>query len=262
MKKISLFSLLFALMVLLAACGSSDSDDSNASGGDKDGDSKVYKVGIDTTYPPFEFQEGDDYKGIDIDLINAIAEDQNFEIKLEAMDFSGIIPAMQAGQLDIAIAGMSITDDRKEKVDFSDPYFEAGLSLVVADGNTEIKSLEDLKGKNIAVKKGTTGAKFAEENKDKYGYDLVQVNDSTSMFQEVSNGTADALIEDYPVISYAIAESDLKLQLVGDRLNGDHYGIAVLKGENDELLKKIDDGLAALKESGKYDEILSTYLGE
>ncbi|ASN04932.1 transporter substrate-binding domain-containing protein [Virgibacillus necropolis] len=260
MKKICLFSFLFALMVLLAACGSSGSDEGNASG--EEGDGKVYKVGIDTTYPPFEFQEGDEYKGIDVDLIRAIAEDQGFEIQLEAMDFSGIIPAMQAGELDIAIAGMSITDERKEKVDFSDPYFEAGLSLVVADGNSEITSLEDLKGKTVAVKKGTTGATFAQENKDKYGYEIVQVNDSTSMFQEVGNGTADALIEDYPVISYAIAESDLKLQVVGDRLNGDNYGIAVLKGENDELLKKINDGLASLKESGKYDEILNTYLGE
>ncbi|WP_404453756.1 transporter substrate-binding domain-containing protein [Virgibacillus necropolis] len=260
MKKIGLFSLLFAFMVVLAACGSSDSDEGNASGGD--GDGKVYKVGIDTTYPPFEFQEGDEYKGIDVDLIRAIAKDQGFEIELEPMDFSGIIPAMQAGELDIAIAGMSITDDRKKVVDFSDPYFEAGLSLVVAEGNSDITSLEDLKGKKVAVKKGTTGAAFAEENKDKYGYEIVQVNDSTSMFQEVANGTADALIEDYPVISYAIAQSDLKLQVVGDRLNGDNYGIAVLKGENDELLKKINDGLAALKESGKYDEILSTYLGE
>lgn len=264
MKKIGLFSLLFALMVMLAACGTSDSDKGNTSGGDGDKaeKEKVYKVGIDTTYPPFEFQKGDEYKGIDVDLIRAIAENQGFEIKLEAMDFSGIIPALQAEQLDIAIAGMSITEDRKKTVDFSDPYFESGLSLVVKKDNSEITSLEDLKGKTVAVKKGTTGANFAVKNKDKYGYEIVQVNDSTSMFQEVANGTADALLEDYPVIAYAIKKSDLMLNIVGDRLNGDNYGIAVLKGENDELLKKINDGLAALKESGKYDEIISTYLGE
>ncbi|MFC4558587.1 transporter substrate-binding domain-containing protein [Virgibacillus kekensis] len=262
MKKFSFLGILVILVLALSACGSSDSEGTGDSASGGDSEDKVYKVGVDTTYPPFEFQEDGEYKGIDIDLINAIAEDQGFKIQLEPMDFSGIIPAMQAGELDIAIAGMSITDKRKKVVDFSEPYFEAGLSLVTAEGNSEIKSLEDLNGKTVAVKKGTTGANFATENKDKYGFEIVQVNDSTSMFQEVSNGSADALIEDYPVISYAIAQDDLGLQVVGDRLNGDNYGIAVLKGENDELLKKINEGLANLKESGKYDEILNTYLGD
>lgn len=254
MKKILFFAVLLISLFVLAACG----DDEAASG---DGAKELYKVGVDTTYPPFEFQEDGKYKGIDIDLINAIAEDQGFAVEIEAMDFGGIIPAMQAGELDIGMGGMSITDERKKTVDFSDPYFEAGLSLVVAKGNSEIASLEDLKGKVVAIKNGTTGAKFAEEHKKEYGFKTIQVSDSTSMFQEVSNGSADALIEDYPVITYAIAKSNLDLQVVGDRLNGDNYGISVLKGKHDELLKKINDGLASLKESGKYDEILDNYLG-
>ncbi|MFD2043214.1 transporter substrate-binding domain-containing protein [Ornithinibacillus salinisoli] len=249
MKKNLVLCSLAVFILVLSACSSNSSSD---------GDS--YKVGIDVTYPPFEYQEDGEYKGIDIDLIHAIAEDQGFDIELEAMDFSGIIPAMEAGQLDIAIAGMSITDERKETVDFSEPYFEAGLSLVVAKGNTEVTSLEDLTEKTVVVKSGTTGADFAEDNKDEYGFDIVQVKDSPSMFQEVSNGSADALIEDYPVITYAIAQSDLELEVVGERLNGDHYGIAVLKGEYDELLAKINDGLANLKESGQYDEIINKYL--
>ncbi|MDY0409100.1 transporter substrate-binding domain-containing protein [Virgibacillus soli] len=242
----------FLVLLMLGACGGNKEFDEN----------KVYKVGVDTTYPPFEYQEDGEYKGIDIDLIHAIAEDQGIKIEIEAMDFGGIIPAMQAGELDIGMGGMSITDERKEKVDFSDPYFEAGLSLVVAKDNESIHSLEDLEGKVVVIKNGTTGAKFAEEHKKEHGYETVQVNDSTSMFQEVSNGSADALIEDYPVITYAIAQSGLDLQVVGERLNGDHYGISVLKGKNDELLEKINAGLAALKDSGEYDEIMNTYLGE
>lgn len=257
MKRFIMFCLLFILSLTLIACGSND----KKTAGESDGD-KVYIVGVDTTYPPFEYQENGEYKGIDIDLINAIAEDQGFKVKIEAMDFAGIIPSMQAGTLDIGMGGMSITDLRKETVDFSDPYFQAGLSLVVAKDNTTINGLEDLKGKTIAIKNGTTGAKFAEENKDKYGYKTIQVNDSTAMFQEVANGSSDALIEDYPVITYAIATSDLKLKVVGDRLNGDHYGISVLKGKNDALLKKINDGLAALKASGKYDEIINKYFSK
>lgn len=257
MKKISIFSLLLMMILLLAACGST----SKEVGGNEAGN-KVYKVGVDTTYPPFEFEENGEYKGIDIEIIKAIAEAQGFEIELSPMDFGGIIPAMQAGELDVAIAGMSINEKRKKVVDFSTPYFDAGLTLVVQEGNEEIQTIDDLKGKIVAVKKGTTGATFAQENADKVGFEVVQFNDSPAMFLEVSNGNADVLIEDYPVIAYAIAQKDLGLKIVGDRLNGDQYGIAVLKGENKDLLEKINKGLEELKENGKYDEIVKTYLGE
>ncbi len=252
MKKIMLFSLTMVLAILLAACGKSEDA----------GSKKVYRVGVDTTYPPFEFKEGNTYKGIDIDLINAIAKNQGIKIKLSPMDFGGIIPAMQANQLDVAIAGMSITDERKKIVDFSKPYFDAGLTVVVKEDNNAIKSADDLKGKTVAVKKGTTGAKYAVDNASKLNIKVVQFNDSPAMFQEVSNGNADALIEDYPVISYAIAKKDLGLKIVGGRLNGDQYGIAVIKGKNQELLKKIDKGLAALKKNGEYDKIIENYLGK
>lgn len=256
MKKFGLFTLFLVLTLLIAACGTAKT--ASESGNSE----KVYKVGVDTTYPPFEFKEGDEYKGIDIELINAIAKKQGFEIELSPMDFGGIIPAMQANQLDVAIAGMSITDDRKKIVDFSTPYFDAGLIVVVKDDNSTVKSVDDLKGKKVAVKKGTSGAKYAVDNASKLGIEVVQFNDSPAMFQEVSNGNADALIEDYPVITYAIAQKDLGLKTVGDRLNGDQYGIAVLKGENQDLLEKINNGLAELKKDGTYDKILKTYLGE
>ncbi|MBX7000740.1 transporter substrate-binding domain-containing protein [Bacillus altitudinis] len=252
MKKSMLLIMGLIVVLVMAACGSkSDSGSGEGKG--------TYKIGIDVTYPPFEFEKGGKTVGIDVDLINAIAKDQDFKVKLEAMDFSGIIPAMQAGQLDVGMGGMSITDERKKKVDFSDPYFDAGLTVVVKK-DSNIKSIDDLKGKKLAVKNGTTGAKFATDNADKYGYEVVQFNDSPSMFQEVSNGNADALIEDYPVITYAIAQQDLKLKTVGDRLNGDQYGISVMKGKNQDLLKKINKGLENLKKNGEYDKIIEKYL--
>lgn len=260
MKKWTLLALLLAVLTVLAACGGSEEEsDGGESGG---GEGEAYRVGIDTTYPPFEFEEDGEYTGIDIDLINAIAENQGFEIEFNPMDFGGIIPALQAGQLDVAIAGMSITDERKEIVDFSDPYFDAGLSLVVAEDNNDITALEDLEGKTVAVKSGTTGAQFARDNEAEYGYEISQFEDSPSMFQEVSNGNADVLLEDYPVIAYAIAESELALKTVGERLTGDQYGIAVLKGENAELLEQINAGLQELRDSGEYDEILNKYIAE
>lgn len=263
MKKIKILSFLMALMLVLAACGSDDEANSGGDEGSGEDGGTTYTVGTDTTYPPFEFEEGGDYKGIDIDIINAIAEEEGFEIELKPMDFGGIIPAILADQLDVAIAGMSITDDRKEKVDFSDPYFDAGLTLVVSEDNNDITSVDDLKGKVVAVKNGTTGAEHAEKIKDEVGIKEVrQFNDSPSMFQEVANGNADVLIEDYPVIAYAIKKSNLDLKTVGDRLNGDQYGIAVKKGENQELLEKINSGLKKIKDNGKYDEILNAYLEE
>ncbi|MGO1060322.1 transporter substrate-binding domain-containing protein [Planococcus sp. FY231025] len=262
MKNFSLLLLLLSAMLIIAACGSDEPAEETGGSGDGAAENKTYKVGIDTTYPPFEFEENGEYTGIDIDLINAISESQGFEIEFNPMDFGGIIPALQAGQLDVAIAGMSITDERKNVVDFSDPYFDAGLSLVVAKDNNDITSLEDLEGKTVAVKSGTTGSKFAMDNESKYGYTVAQFEDSPSMFQEVSNGNADVLLEDYPVIAYAIAESGLELKTVGDRLTGDQYGIAVLKGENADLLEKINTGLQELRDSGEYDEILNKYIAE
>ncbi len=254
MKKSLLLLIVAAFALVLAACGS---DEQAGTGGSE---KTVYTVGIDTTYPPFEYEENGKYVGIDVDLINAIAEDQGFEVELKAMDFKGIIPALQAGQLDISMGGMSITEERKEVVDFTDAYFDAGVSLVIGKDNTEIQSVEDLKGKKVAVKKGTVGANYAQSIVDEIGFEIVQFDDSPSMFLEVQNGNAAALFEDYPVISYAIAQQDLGLQVVGDRLNDDQYGIGVLKGKNQEILEKINQGLKNLKENGKYQEILDKYL--
>ncbi|WP_129725989.1 transporter substrate-binding domain-containing protein [Ectobacillus funiculus] len=261
MKKSYMVILCLMLSLLLAACNSSKQ--TQATGRENGNtENKTYKVGVDTTYPPFEYQENGQYKGIDIDLINEIAKNQGFKIELKPMDFGGIIPAMQAKQLDVAIAGMSITDERKKVVDFSTPYFDAGLVLVVKKENDRIKTVDDLKGKTVAVKKGTTGATYVQKLSSEKGFKVVQFNDSPAMFQEVTNGNADVLIEDYPVIAYAIAQKDLGLKMVGDRLNGDQYGIAVLKGTNQELLEKINKGLKELKENGKYDEIVSKYLSK
>lgn len=257
MKKSLLASLVLIPALLLGACSSTSEETTS-----EETKEKVYRVGVDTTYPPFEFEENGEYKGIDIELIKEIAKEEGFEIELKPMDFGGIIPSLQADQLDVAIAGMSITDERKKVVDFTNPYFDAGLILVVNEKDTTIKTVDDLKGKKVAVKSGTSGAKFAMDLANEKGFEIVQFDDSPSMFQDVANGNSDVLIEDYPVIAYAIAQKDLGLKMVGDRLNGDQYGIAVLKGENQDLLKKLNSGLETLKENGKYDEIVNKYIGK
>lgn len=255
MKKLGLL-LVFATVIAftLIACGNEGSSANKE-------DVMKYTFGTDATYPPFEFEKDGKYIGIDIDLIHAIAEIEGFEVELKPMDFKGIIPAITAGQLDGAIAGISITDERQQIVSLSEPYYKAGLSLIVREDNTTIKGPEDLKGRVIAIKKGTSGSKMAEELVTKYGAEIKYFDDSPAMYQEVVNKNADVTLEDFPVISYKIAvDPGSNLKVVGDRLNGDYYGIAVKKG-NDELLQKINDGLKKLQENGKYDEIVKAYVG-
>ncbi|NEW07444.1 transporter substrate-binding domain-containing protein [Paenibacillus sp. SYP-B3998] len=262
MKKLGTVLLATVLAFSLSACGTPNSNKAvdTAQPTKKPDVVKKYTFGTDATYPPFEFEKDGKYVGIDIELINAIAKEEGFEIELKPMNFKGIIPAITAKQLDGALAGISITDERKQVVNLSDSYYKAGLSLVVREDNTTIKSPEDLKGKTIAIKKGTSGAKLADELGKKYGAEVKYFDDSPSMYQEVANKNADVTIEDFPVISYKIAiDPNSKLKIVGDRLNGDLYGIAVSK-ENPDLLNKINDGLKKLKDSGKLDQIINSYM--
>lgn len=260
MKKTKIASLLLIPALLLAACGEKEekTDDKEKA----ENTVKTYVAATDNNFKPFEYKdEKGNMVGIDIDILNAIAEDQKFKVTYSPMAFKGVVPSVQTKQADIGIAGMSITDDRKKIVDFTEPYFESGVSLAVGK-DSNIKSVEDLKGKKVAVKKGTVGADYANKNKDKYGFEVTVFNDSVSMYQDVKNKKSDALFEDYPVISLAISEkSDLNLKIIGDRLQVDNYGIAVKKG-NDELLKKLNDGLENIKESGEYEKILDKYISD
>lgn len=244
-------------VVLLSLLGSGILMPATASAQD-DGD---YLVATDITFAPFEFQnEKGDFVGIDIDLLNAIAADQNFKVSIKPLGFDAALQAVQANQADGVIAGMSITDERKKVFDFSEPYFESGVQMAVLDTNNDIKSYDDLRGKRVAVKNGTEGATFAESIKDKYGFTTVYFADSASMYDEVRTGNSQAIFDDYPVLQYGITQGN-GFKTVTPKEKGSSYGFAVNKGQNAELLKKFNAGLNKLKESGKYDEIIDTYLG-
>ena len=261
MNKKSLVGILMASVMsigIMAGCGAQKND------GAKSGDAnKKYLIACDAKYAPFSFEESGKYKGIDVEILDAIAKEEKFEYELKPMDFNGIIPGLTSNQIDGGIAAMTITDERKQSLDFSDGYFESGLSVVVNKDNSSINGLNDLNGKNVSVKKGTAGAKFAEDNQKKYGLNLSYFEDSPSMFQAVENKNADFLMEDYPVIAYKIkVDSGAKLKIVGDKLDTVNYGFAVKKGQNADLLKKFNEGLKKLKDSGKYDQIVGQYIAK
>lgn len=221
---------------------------------------KTYDIGTDLTFAPFEFQDSnDEYIGIDIDLLNAIAEDQGFSVNLKPLGFDSAIQAVQSGQIDGMIAGMSITDERKKSFDFSEPYFDSGLQMAVKKGNTSIESYDDLDGKTVAAKVGTESAAFLEKNQDKYGFTIKNFDDATGLYQALQNGETDAIFDDYPVLGYAITNGQ-KLQLVGEKETGSSYGFAVKKGQNPELIKQFNAGLKKLKEDGTYDKIVAKYI--
>lgn len=266
MKKKLLSLSLVAVMALgvLAGCSSSGSTEKEGEKQETEGEGteatgEKYIIATDTVFPPFEFtNEEGNFVGIDVDIINAIAEDQGIEVEIQSLGFDAALLAVQSGQADGVIAGMSITDERKQTFDFSEPYFDADVTMAVAAGS-EIKSYEDLAGKTVAVKTATNGAAYAKSIADKYGFTVVEFKDSPTMYQDVIAGNTAACFEDYPVMAYNIQQGAGLEMPEGMTAAGTQYGFAVAKGQNAELLEKFNAGLANIIENGKFQEIVDTY---
>ncbi|MFM0772506.1 ABC transporter substrate-binding protein/permease [Streptococcus suis] len=217
-----------------------------------------YTIVADSSFAPFEYQdESGNYVGIDMELIKAIAEQQGFTITIQNPGFDAALNAVQAGQADAVIAGMSITDARKEIFDFSDAYYSSNILLAIKNGSN-ITSYEDLKGKTVGAKNGTASYTFLESNKDKYGYTLKAFDEASGMYDSLNSGSIDALMDDEAVLLYAIQQGrDFATPIPGEKSG--EYGFAVKKGTNPELIEMFNNGMAALVASGKYDEILNKY---
>lgn len=241
--------------VMLAACGGTQEASAPA------GDASVggtWVVGTEPAFPPFESQsDSGELVGFDIDLMKAIGEQAGVDVEFESLPFDGLIPALQAGTIEAAISGMTITEERAETVDFSRPYFRAGLAIAVAADDTETTSLDTLEGKRIAVQIGTTGADKAAEVKDA----KVSTFDSAPLaLQELSNGNADAVINDAPATLDAIATGNIDgVKVVGELLTEEFYGIPMPKDSaNVDILNA---ALAELIENGTYDTIYEKWFG-
>jgi len=229
-------------------------------GGSGEKKGKGFIIATDTTFAPFEFQNAQSqYVGVDIELLAAIAKDQGFAYDLKPLGFNAAVAALESNQADGVIAGMSITDARKQKYDFSAPYYDSGVVMAIRADDNAIKSYADLKGKRVAVKTGTEGATFAESIKGQYGFNLVYFDESPFMYEEVKAGNSVACFEDYPVMGYGISQGN-GLKMVTSMERGSSYGFAVLKGKNQELLKMFDQGLVNVKANGTYQAILDKYI--
>ncbi len=223
---------------------------------------KKWVVATDTVFRPFEYtNEKNEFVGIDVDILAAIAEDQGFSYTLQSLGWDAGVAAVQVGQADALIAGATI---KQERIDsgwiFSDGYYNATQTFVVA-ANSNISSYEDLRGKNVAVKNGTAGADFANSLKAKYGFTVTVFEDSPTMYQDVILGNSAACCEDTPIIADNIKSAGLALKIpAGMESEGAPYGFAIMNPVNQELLDLFNAGLKNIRANGKYDEIIAKYL--
>lgn len=251
MKKTMRIAALLLALVMVVGCF--------AGCGEKKNEEKVYTICSDNAFAPFESwdEKANAYVGIDMDIMAAVAADQNFKYQMWNVGFDAAMGNVQSGQGDAMIAGMTIKDERKETFDFSEPYFYDGQIMCVAQ-NSKYTKVEDLRGTVVAAKTGTMGAEYAEANKGTYGFTIQYYEGSNEMYQAIVNGTNSACFEDNTVAGTAI-KAGVKLQTVGSTINPAPYGFAVKKGMNAELVTKFNAGLANIKKNGKYDEILAKY---
>lgn len=243
---------LIGLFVTAIGCG-------GQSGQSNDDSNKKEKlvVGTEATFPPFEMVKDGEYTGFDMEIIRAIAENQGYEVEIKNLGFDALIPAVQSGNIDCAIAAMTIDPDRSKVIDFSKPYFDAGLIIAVKKETTGINGSKDLQGKRIAAQVGTTGADACQKIKDADPATQVKIFESVGeAFMELQKGGVDAVVNDHPVTADYIKTSGKdNVVMVGEVFSADsQYGIAVKKG-NSKLLNDINKGLEELKANGEYDNI-------
>lgn len=246
MKRLSIFAV-FALLIasmLLAACGG--------------GEGGKVRVATDAAWPPFEYvdENSKEIVGFDIDLMNAIAEKAGFEVEYINVAWDPLLAGMAQCQYDASISAMTITEERKESFNFSDPYFAAGQVVTVQVGNTDITSKDALTGKTVGAQIGTTGA---IEVGNMEGVTLKTYDDVGLAFQDLMNGQIDAVVADNPLALGYVGENPDKLKTVGDVFTDEYYGVAVCK-DNTQLVEDINEALAELIAEGYIDELVEKWL--
>jgi polar amino acid transport system substrate-binding protein len=274
-------ALLAALALTVAACGGDDADDGAETtddvettddgtaedGGEAAPNLELISEGTltvcsDIPFEPFEFEDPDSdigYSGFDIELMQAIAATADLEVEVVVTGFEALTSgtAMATGQCDIAASAMTITEERAEQIDFSDPYYEALQSLLVPSGS-DISSIDDLDGAVVGVQSGTTGEMFAEENVE--GAEIRAFENPGDIFVALDSGQIDAVLQDLPVNAERARDAD-ELEVVEEFDTDESYGFALEQDRGDDLLQAINDGLAQVRDDGTYDELYDQYFG-
>lgn len=223
---------------------------------------ETLKVVTDPSFVPFEMMDTDTGKmvGFDMEIIREIADRAGFDINLKTMNFNGIIPALQTGNVDIAIAGITITKEREQIVDFSDPYYDSGLRILIRSGEDDIQTLDDLNGKKIGTKIGSTSYDFLIKNL-KQDDGVTPYPGSSDMYMALMNGSVDAVLYDAPNVGYfSRTKGKGQVKTVGKLYEGQQYGIALKDGS--KWVDDVNKALASMKEDGTYKKIYEKWFGD
>ncbi len=264
---------LMAAGLLLAACGKKDAPapvetaaapaSAAASAPPPPPPAKVLTVGTDAAYAPFESQnEKGEIVGFDIDVVSAIAKKAGFEVKFVNTPWEGIFNTLGQGDRDLLVSAITINDERKQTMDFSDPYFNAQQLIAVKD-NSKVAKFTDLKKLKVGVQTGTTGDEAVSKLLGKTNTNIKRFESTPLALKELEAGGVDAVVADNGVvINYVTNNSGAKFKAVADTaaFAAEQYGIAVKKG-NAELLAQLNKGLADIKADGTYDQIYAKYFG-
>jgi len=215
----------------------------------------------DPSFVPFEMMDKETGKmvGFDMEILAEVAKRAGFDYELQTMDFNGIIPALQTGNADVAIAGITITEEREKIVDFTDPYYDSGLRILVSANNESVEKLEDLKGKRIGTKIGSTSYDFLQSQLGEKA-EITPYPGSADMYMALMSGSVDAVFYDAPNVGYfSRTKGKGRTKTVGPLYEGQQYGIAFKEGS--EWVEPANKALASMREDGTYAEIYKKWFG-
>ena len=257
------------MITIIAGCGSNEvnSENTDENKGNESGNKSVMErieksntlhVAFEGTYPPFNFlDDKDEFQGFDVDISNEIARKLGVEAKFIATKWDGLIGGLKADKFDIIIGQMTVTEERKKSVDFTEPYVITGSVLVTREETEGITELEDISGKKVGVGGGTT---FEEVANSVDGADVKLYKAVSDYIQDLTNKRLDVIINDQLLMSYNIKENNLPLKITSGILNKDEIGMAVNKG-NEDFISKVNEALSEMKEDGTYNEIYKKWFG-
>lgn len=256
--------------VLLAACGKKEAAPEPAASAPAPAASvaaapppaKVYTVGTDAAYAPFESQnEKGEIVGLTVDVVTAVAQKAGIEVKFVNTPWEGIFNSLQQGDRDMLASSITITDERKQTMDFTNPYFDA-YQLIAVKATSKVTKFDDLKKLKVGVQTGTTGDEVVTKQQGKNSTNIKRFESTPLALKELEAGGVDAVVADNGVVvNYVTNNPGAKFKTVSDKAFApEQYGFAVKKG-NTELLEKLNKGLADIKADGTYDQIYAKYFG-